>query len=175
MKRMKNVVGAISLVILAFLVASTVVDSAAQGGDYYSKVTFPPMVKIGLDSEGATRVEEVLGKEYSHSDWFSVYHGLAPHPFGDPNLLNVEDHDAFAGADPLQVVSWDGTPDPIGGNSGSVDAFDYGVDPRFEFHNGQVDALANRGDYLLRQVVRNEATLLFSVTADIDIASTLGP
>ncbi len=75
-------------------------------------------------------------------------------------------------SDPLQVVSWDGGPGPIGGNSGSVDAFDYGV-RGFNYPEGQIDALANRNDFLLHQIVRNEATLLFSVTADIDKSSVL--
>ena len=147
---------------------------AAQAGDYYSAVPFLPTVSIGVDAEGATPVETVYGKEYSHTDWFSVYHGLPPYAIGDPNLVNVEDHDAFASPDPLQVVSWDGKPGPIGGNSGSVDGFDYGV-AGFNSQQGQVDALANHGDFLFRQVIRNEATLLFSVTADIDGSSVLPP
>jgi len=159
-------------VVCVAVAAATLVVSPLGAGDYYTTVPFLPTVKIGPDAEGATKVEEVYGKEYSHTDWFSVYHGLAPHPMGDPNLLNVEDHDAFAGADPLQVVSWDGLPGRIGGNSGSVDAFDYGT-PGFNFPEGQVDALANRQDFLLPQVVRNEATLLFSVTADLDASTVL--
>jgi hypothetical protein len=144
----------------------------ALAGDYYTSVPYLPTVKIGPDAEGATPVETVYGKEYSHTDWFSVYHGLAPHPMGDPNLLNVEDHDAFAAPDPLQVVSWDGIRGRIGGNSGSVDAFDFGV-PGFNYPEGQVDALANHRDFLFRQVVRNEATLLFSVTGDLDASTVL--
>jgi len=155
--------------VLIALGGALLIASQADAGDYYSTVPFLPTVKIGPDSEGATEVEKVYGKEYSHTDWFSVYHSLA-----DPNLLNVEDHDAFAVPDPLQVVSWDGLPGPIGGNSGSVDAFDYGV-PGFNFPEGQVDALANRRDFLFRQIVRNEATLLFSVTGDIDKSSVLPP
>ena len=138
-------------------------------GDYYTSVPFLPTVSIGVDSEGATPSDRAYGKEYSHTDWFTVYHSL-----GDPNVVNVEDHDAFAGADPLQMVSWDGIPGPIGGNSGSVDAFDYGV-PGFNFPEGQVDAAANRSDFLFKQVTRNEATLLFSVTGDLDASSVLPP
>jgi hypothetical protein len=152
---------------VALLVGVCFLTDAAVAGDYYSSVPFLPTVKIGPDSEGATEAGTVYGKEYSHTDWFSVYHGLF-----DPNLVNAEDHDAFAVADPLQVVSWDGQAGPIGGNSGSVDAFDFGV-PGFSFLEGQVDALANRQDFLFRQIVRNEATLLFSVTADINASSVL--
>ena len=170
----RSVPGAKTTAIVAVAVAAVLLACTAQAGDYYSSVPFLPTVSIGVDSEGATPVETVYGKEYSHTDWFSVYHGLSPYAIGDPNLVNVEDHDAFATPDPLQVVSWDGLPGRIGGNSGSVDAFDYGV-PGFNYQEGQVDALANRGDFLFRQVTRNEATLLFSVTADIDISSVLPP
>jgi hypothetical protein len=143
--------------------------SVAQAGDYYKSVPFLGTVKIGVDSEGATPVGEVYGKEYSHSDWLSVFLGG-----GDPNVVNIDDHNAFGVPDPLQVVSWDGLPGPIGGNSGSVDAFDYGV-PGFNFPNGQVDSLANHGDFLFKEVTSNLSTLLFSVTGDIDAASVLPP
>ncbi len=170
----RRVCGAETTAIIALAAVVALAAGTARAGDYYSAVPFLPTVSIGVDSEGATPVGKVYGKEYSHTDWFSVYHGLSPYPIGDPNLVNVEDHDAFASPDPLQVVSWDGLPGPIGGNSGSVDGFDYGV-PGFNFQEGQVDALANHGDFLFRQVTRNEATLLFSVTGDIDGSSVLPP
>lgn len=135
--------------------------SSATAGDYYLGAPGSISVKIGKDSEGATPVEEVLGKEYSHTNWMAVAGSGS-----DPNLVNVEDHDAFGVPDPLQVVSWDGVAGPPEGNSGSVDAFDFGT-AGFNYPEGQVDALANKGDALFKQVIRNEASLLFSVTADV--------
>lgn len=158
----------------AGLAATALFVGDAFAGDYYTSVPFLPTVKIGPDAEGVTPVDKVYGKEYSHTDWFSVYHGLAPYPMGDPNLVNVEDHNAFAAPDPLQVVSWDGIRGRIGGNSGSVDAFDYSV-AGFNYAQGEVDALANHDDLLFRQVIRNEASLLFSVTGDLDASTVLPP
>jgi hypothetical protein len=153
--------------LLPVLCAMTMLVGFAQGHDYYTTVPTLPTVKIGSGAEGATPASTVMGKEYSHTNWLEVYQGG-----GDPNLVNVDDHDASAAADPLQVVSWDGIAGRIGGNSGSVDAFDYGV-PGFEYAYGQVDAIANSGDYLFSEVIANQATLLFSVTADIDQVSVL--
>jgi len=138
-------------------------------GDYYTSVPIVPTIKIGPDSEGAAPPEEVFGKEYSHTDWFTLFSSG-----GDPRLTNIEDHDSFATPDPLQVVSWDGiplgVPDPLLGmdNSGSTNGFDYGSDTSFNFPEGQVDALANRGDLLFTQVVKDTASLLFSLTTDLD-------
>jgi hypothetical protein len=160
--------------VVAGLAAMALLVGEALAGDYYTSVPFLPSVKTGPDAEGATPVDKVYGKEYSHTDWFSVYHGFAPYPMGDPNLLNVEDHDAFAAPDPLQVVSWDGMPGRIGGNSGSVDAFDYSV-TGFNYPDREVDALANHQDLLFQQVVRGDATLLFSVTGDLDASTVLPP
>lgn len=134
----------------------------AEAGDYYTAVPFTPTLKIG--GTGATPVDETFGKEYSHTDWFSVY--LSP---ADPRFVNFEDHDAFATPDFTQVVSWDGSPGPIGGNSGSVDAFDFAV----TFGTREIDALAHQSDLLFDQVVDGSATLLFSVTADLDTTSVL--
>lgn len=150
-------------------------SAVCHAGDYYTTVPFLPTVKIGPDAAGATPAREVYGKEYSHTDWFTAATVLGL----DPNLVNIEDHDAFATPDPLQVVSWDGLPGPYGPlgpgsggpNSGSVDAFDFGSPTySFEHREGQIDALANRGDFLFRQVTDNTATLLFSVTADLGIS-----
>ncbi len=113
-----------------------------SAGDYYNPVPFLPTVRLG--GEGATRAFDTYGKEYSE----------------------IRDHTAYGAPDPLQVVSWDGREGRIGGNSGSVDGFDYGRVTSFNFPNGQVDALANSGDFLFPQVIRNESTLLFSVTGD---------
>lgn len=129
----------------------------ASAGDYYDPPTIFPSVKIGRDSMGATPVEEVFGKEYSHN---------RPVPGADPNIVSLDDHDEFGVPDPLQVVSWDGREGRIGGNSGSVNAFDYGASPGFNYPRGEVDALANSGDALFKQVIRNEAALLFSTTGD---------
>ena len=85
----------------ALLAATVVLQPSVEAGDYFFPVTPGPIFVGGPD--GAGKAEEVPGKEYSHTDWFSVYHGL-----GDPELDNAEDHDAFAAADPLQIVSWDG-------------------------------------------------------------------
>jgi len=142
-------------------------------GDYYTSVPVLPAVKIGPAATGATPAKDVFGKEYSHTDWFSLFMSG-----GDPRITNVEDHDAFAAPDPLQVVSWDGSPlatlPVFGPNSGSTDGFDYSNDPTFNFAtSGQVDALANRGDFLFKQVIDNTATLLFSQTADLDAATSL--
>lgn len=169
MKRERSIATAFGRLGLAMLAGACIHTHPAVAGDYYTTVPLVPTVKIGPDSEGATHAHTTFGKEYSHTDWFSVYHSL-----GDPNIVNAEDHDAFAAADPLQVVSWDGAPGPIGGNSGSVDSFDYGV-PGFNFPNGQVDALANHNDFLFQQVIDNTATLLFSVTADLDASTVLPP
>ncbi|MCA9235491.1 MAG: PEP-CTERM sorting domain-containing protein [Planctomycetales bacterium] len=131
--------------------------AAAHAGDYYTTVPHLATVKIGTDGTGATPVETVFGKEYSHTNWT-----IAP----DPTIDNNSDHDAFGVPIPLQVVSWDGIPDPRGaGNSGSTNGFNYGV-PGFNYREGQVDALANHQDFLFRQITRNEATLLFSLTSD---------
>ena len=81
------------------------------------RVDYKPEPNVTIRKDLWAGVEKVYGKEYSHTDWFSVYHGLAPYAIGDPNLVNVEDHDAFATPDPLQVVSWDGLAGRIGGNS----------------------------------------------------------
>lgn len=140
-----------------------------HGGDYYDEVVFPSETMIGADSEGAVPVDEVPGKEYSHNNWMRVL-GAGM----DPDLGNLADHNASGGIDPLQTVSWDGKKIGPEGNSGSVDGFDYGV-AGFNFPAGQVDAMAHGQDFLLRQVVRNEATLLFSTTADLDASSTFGP
>ncbi|MEZ6070588.1 MAG: PEP-CTERM sorting domain-containing protein [Pirellulales bacterium] len=91
---------------------------------------------------------------------------------GDPRLANLEDHDAFGNIDPGQVVSWDGLKGAFDGNSGSTNAFDFPVES-IPNGSGQVDALANHGDFLFKQVVNNEASLLFSVTGDLDSSSTL--
>lgn len=160
-------VGGWSCALLLGIGFTVITASEAAAGDYYTSVPFLPTVHIGPDAEGATPVDEVYGKEYSHTDWFAVY-GFG----GDPNLLNVADHDAFGVPDPLQVVSWDGLAGPIGGNSGSVNAFDYGV-RGFNHPEAQVDALANHADFLFKQIVRNEATLLFSVTGDLGATSVL--
>ena len=146
-------------VITTTLILPLSYNSAALAGDYYTSVPFLPTVKIGPDSIGATRAETVYGKEYSHTNWTLAV---------DPRIDNNTDHDAFGTPDPLQNVSWDGIPGPLGGNSGSIDAFDYGSDPSFNYRSGQVDALANRGDFLFRQVTEDTATLLFSLTADLD-------
>jgi len=145
-------------VISATFVLPLSFDTNALAGDYYTSVPFLPTVKIGPDSEGATRADTVYGKEYSHTNWTLAF---------DPRIDNNTDHDAFAAPDPLQVVSWDGIPGPLGGNSGSTDGFDYGSDTSFNFRDGQVDALANRGDFLFNQVIDDTATLLFSLTADL--------
>ncbi|QDU86702.1 hypothetical protein Pla175_00520 [Pirellulimonas nuda] len=129
-------------------------------GDYYHPVPFLATVKLG--GEGATPVDTVYGKEYSHNDPGKVLVGG-----GDPNLVSIDDHDEFGVADPLQVVSWDYREGRIPpGNSGSVNAFDFGSVSAFNYPDGQIDALANSGDFLFRQVLRNESTLLFSVTGD---------
>lgn len=50
-------------------------------------------MRAGPGSEGPMPVDELFGKEYSHTNWFSVYHTIgAP---SDPNTVNVDDHNAF--------------------------------------------------------------------------------
>lgn len=148
------------------LACAMLLASKAVAGDYYSTVPFLPTVKIGPDGTMVTPVDRVYGKEYSHTNWT-----LASHP----DIDNNSDHDAFSMSDPLQVVSFDGKrgPPAFGMNSGSTDGFDYGV-PGFNYPEGQVDALANHADLLFRQVTTNTATLLFSMSADLD-ASTMLP
>ncbi len=161
---------------VALLAMTVAFSPSADAGDYFLPGPTGPIF-IGGD-DGAGEVGEVPGKEYSHTDWFSVYHS-----FGDPELDNAEDHDAFATPDPLQIVSWDGLPGPFGPlglssggpNSGSDDAFDFNSDTAFQFPNGQVDALSNHTDFLFKRILSNEATLLFSMTADIDISTVLPP
>ncbi len=156
----------LGLVLGAYLLLTGQAENL-MAGDYYTSIPYLPTVKIGPDAEGATPVEEVYGKEYSHTNWRRVVDPPAGGPAGDPNLVNIEDHDAFGVPDPLQVVSWDGLVSGPEGNSGSVDAFDYGNSPGFNYPDGQVDALANRGDAIFRALIRDEATLLFSVTGDV--------
>ncbi|MBX3434152.1 MAG: PEP-CTERM sorting domain-containing protein [Pirellulales bacterium] len=131
----------------------------AWAGDYYTTVPFPAGVFIG--GTGATPAHVVIGKEYSHNRAV---------PGADPRIVSFDDHDAFGVPDPLQVVSWDGIPRAGmgGGNSGSNDAFDFGV-PGFNYPQGQVDAIANRGDFLFREVIENKASLLFSSTLDTSV------
>lgn len=128
--------------------------------DYYNSVPFLPTVKISSTGEGATSVDTVYGKEFSRTNPGST-------AVSDPNLQNAEDADAGGTLDPLQVVSWDGLQGRIDSNSGSVDAFDYGTSTSFNYSEGQVDALANHADLLFQQIVRNEASLLFSTTSDL--------
>jgi hypothetical protein len=136
------------LIVIAILFAAP-----AQARDYYNKV--PPLgsVTVGATGTGATPANTVPGKEYSHHDWLTIQ--IAG---GNPNVVSIADHDAFGTVDPLQVVSWDGIA-PIARipNSGSDNAFDYGV-PGFNFPTGQVDALANQRDALFPQVVANQAS-----------------
>ena len=139
--------------------------STALAGDYYTSVPYLSSVKINPQGEGATPVDQVFGKEYSQNDWQST-------AIADPRLQSFGDHDAFGVFDPAQVVSWDGMT-PMQSDSGSVDAFDY--ESALAQHNvdlPQVDALANSNDLLFKQVIRNESTLLFSLTADM---GTSGP
>ena len=97
--------------------------------------------------------------------------------------MSLDDHDADGTPDPGQVVSWDGIPGPVGtpfaGNSGSVDAFDYSSKLGFPTNvpnGGQVDALANNGDFLFLAIIQNKATLLFSTTSDLfAVPGPLGP
>ncbi len=128
-------------------------------GDFYSTVPYIGSVKLG--GTGATPAAQVFGKEYSHN---------RPSTVASPNIVSIDDHDAFGVGDPLQVVSWDGIPRAgvAGGNSGSTDGFDYdsavlGNTTR------QVDAIANRGDFLFKEVIANQASLLFSTTLDIRV------
>ncbi|WP_442483808.1 PEP-CTERM sorting domain-containing protein [Aeoliella sp. SH292] len=130
-------------------------SSSAWAADYYTSIPYNAVVKINPKGEGATPVGQVFGKEYSHNQVTGA----------DPNTVSLGDHDAAGLPDVSQVVSWDGLPTPL--NSGAVDSFDYepGLLQR-QVQLREVDALANRGDALLRQLVRNEATLLFSMTND---------
>ncbi len=132
--------------------------AAVQADDYYNPVPFLPTVKLG--GFEATPADTVYGKEYSHNNPFRLS------PGEDSDVVSIGDHRDDGTLDFLQVVSWDGREGRIGGNSGSVDSFDYGSVSAFQYPDGQVDALANSGDFLFRQVIRNESTLLFSVTGD---------
>jgi hypothetical protein len=151
------------------VVVATIFTASAEARHYYNKV--PPLgsVTVGATGTGATPANTVPGKEYSHHDWLSVQT-----TGGNPNVVSTADHDAFGVVDPLQVVSWDGiSPNTRVPNSGSDNAFDYGSGG-FNLQNGQVDALANQRDALFRQVILNQASLLFSTTGDLD-ASTILP
>ena len=152
--------------LVAVATIATLATGTINAGDYYNSVPFAGSVTIG--GNGATKAPDVFGKEYSHTNWSEVFAGG-----GDPRLVNIDDHNAFAMSDSGQVVSWDGLMGPIGGNSGSTDGFDYPLH-MIDGSSDQVDAIANRGDYLFRQVVENTASLLFSVTGDLD-ASTMLP
>jgi hypothetical protein len=159
----------ITVTLRAFTLLATV--SALAGttlaGDYYTAVPFGGSLFVG--GEGAAKPHEVFGKEYSHTNWSEVFSGG-----GDPRLVNIDDHNAFAVSDPGQVVAWDGIPGPplADPNSGSTDGFDFPVE-LIDNGSGQVDALANHGDFLFNQVIGNSASLLFSVTADLDAATML--
>ncbi|WP_252855090.1 hypothetical protein [Aeoliella straminimaris] len=132
--------------------------NSAGAEDYYRELPYLPTVKINPQGEGATSVDTVYGKEFSRSN---------PDAVNDPDRQNAQDGDAGGMLDPLQVVSWDGLQGRINSNSGSVDAFDYGTGTAFNYPEGQIDSLANHNDLLLKQVLRNEASLLFSTTADL--------
>jgi len=72
---------------------------------------------------------------------------------------NHVDKDQFGVADPLQVLMWDG-------QGGVANTFDYtgsGVD------DYEVDALANYHDALYHAVINDQASLLWSTTADPQI------
>lgn len=148
---------------LASLMAVTLFSlfsTMSHAEDYYGVVPGTPTVKVKLGGEGATDLKVVFGKEYSHTN---------PGAVSDPRINNIDDHDAGGLADAAQVVSWDGQPGPIGGNSGSVNGFDFepgllAFDQSIDIP--QIDALANHADLLFKQIIRNEATLLFSMTAD---------
>jgi hypothetical protein len=135
----------------------TMAPAQAWAGDFYSTVPYTGTVKLG--GTGATPADKVIGKEYSHNRIIPTAN--------DPNGFSFEDHDAFATPDPLQNVSWDGISIPGlgGGNSGSTDAFDYDH-PNLANTTRQVDAIANRGDFLFRQTLVNQSALLFSTTGD---------
>jgi hypothetical protein len=130
-------------------------SSPVLANNYYNAVPINPVVQINPNGEGATPMAKVFGKEYSHNRVTG----------GNPNIISLGDHDAGGVLDTSQVVSWDGS--PILGNSGSVDGFDFepGLLQR-QVELREVDALANRGDALLRQLVLNQASLLFSMTND---------
>ena len=71
------------------------------------------------------------------------------------SLSDNPDRDAAGAADPLQNIQWDGA-------GGTADGRDFGDD-------GEVDALANGGDFLFSSVIGNAASLLFSVSGDPNI------
>lgn len=66
---------------------------------------------------------------------------------------DTPDKDAAGAPDPEQTLLWDG-------NGNVSDGFDYGGDQ-------QVDGMANIRDAEFDQVIRNQATLLFSTTGDV--------
>lgn len=141
------------------MAAVMLLPALSWAGDFYSTVPYIGSVKLG--GTGATPANQVFGKEYSHN---------RPSTAASPNIVSIDDHDSFGVPDPLQVVSWDGIPRAgvPGGNSGSTNGFDYdsavlGNTTR------QVDAIANRGDFLFKEVIANQASLLFSTTLDIRV------
>lgn len=73
------------------------------------------------------------------------------------------DRDSANNLDSLQVIAWDGV-------GGTADTFDYDGQDIFDF-NAQVDALANLGDTLFREVTTDSSALLFSVENDPNIYS----
>lgn len=91
---------------------------------------------------GVVPVERVFGKEYSHDF----------------------DHDttgAGGGADPQQIVAWDGL-------GGTTDGIDYSLTRPDWRPDQQIDAIANHNDAMFRQLLNNESHLIF--THDDEIA-----
>ncbi|MCO6043222.1 PEP-CTERM sorting domain-containing protein [Aeoliella sp. ICT_H6.2] len=99
-------------------------------------VPYVPVPVFGkpLTGPNVMRPDEVYGKEYSNDRDFSVIG-----PTGDPQ----------------QIVNWDGS-------GGVMDGLDYSFTQQQNEFDLQLDAMANSRDGLFRQVVRDDAHLVYS-------------
>ncbi|QDU57040.1 hypothetical protein [Aeoliella mucimassa] len=111
--------------------------SSSQAADPYNPV---PVFGPPLTGPGVIPAIEVYGKEFSHD----------------------LDYSAMGGADPQQVINWDG-------HGGTMDGIDYSnTRPNWELDQ-QVDAIANQRDALFRQLIRDDAHLVYSHDDEVTV------
>lgn len=84
---------------------------------------------------------------------------ISPTAVPGKEYSNNLDVDALKAADPLQNLAWDG----FGNNA---DAYDYSTSGSPPADPDQVDALANHGDYLFNELVRNQAIMVLSLEGE---------
>ncbi|MCA9240062.1 MAG: hypothetical protein KDA37_07680 [Planctomycetales bacterium] len=91
---------------------------------------------------------------------------VAPrHVYGKEFSHDIDLSIALGGPDPQQVINWDGV-------GGVIDGIDYSGATPFEL---QVDAIANQRDALFRNVMRDDAHLVYSIDDMITVYTGGGP